>query len=115
MDYPRGYEMFKEFGTLTGKLTPPNVTTFAYYGCEYPTPEKFIYTQGEFPDTEPEVVMGDGDGTVNINSLESCSVWSDQMSYKLTMMKFPNVEHVDAIKNSDIIQLIDNVVCNMKS
>ena len=114
IDFQRGYEMFLEFSNLTGYLPPPNVTTFAFYGCQYPTPEKFIYTEGEFPDTEPNEIMGDGDGTVNINSLESCSVWKSQMNYALTMAKFPDVEHVEAIKNYDIIQRVDDIVCNMK-
>ena len=114
IDFPRGYDMFLDFGKLTGGLTPPNVTTFVYYGCDYPTPERFVYTADEFPDTEPEEIMGDGDGTVNINSLESCKVWQTQMTYNLTMMKFPNVEHVDAIKNSDVIKQVDDVVCNLK-
>lgn len=114
INFPRGYEMFQDFGTLTGGLTPPNVTTFAFYGYQYPTPERYVYTAGEFPDTEPIEIMGDGDGTVNINSLEACKVWSGQMSYNLTMAKFPDVEHVNAIKNADIIQHVDDVVCNLK-
>lgn len=114
INYPRGYEMFKEFGELLRELTPPNVTTFAFYGHQYPTPEIFKYTEGEFPDTEPIQILGDGDGTVNINSLLSCSKWSNEMPYKLTMVGFSDVEHVTAVKNSDIIQHVDDVVCNLK-
>ena len=73
-----------------------------------------MFTEGEFPDTEPNQIFGDGDGTVNINSLESCSVWHTQMTYNLTMEKFANVEHVAALKDDDIIQRVDDVVCNMK-
>ena len=114
INFPRGYDMFLDFGNLTGYLPPPNITTFAFYGYKVPTPERFVFTEGEFPDTEPNQIFGDGDGTVNINSLESCSVWRTQMTYNLTMEKFANVEHVAALKDDDIIQRVDDVVCNMK-
>ena len=112
--YPRGYDMFLEFGMLTSDLIPPNVTTYVYYGYQYPTPDRLVYTVGEFPDTEPILIMGDGDGTVNINSLLSCQRWKKQMPYNLTMVGFLDVEHVDAIKNDDVIKHVDDVVCNLK-
>lgn len=111
--YPRGYEMYLKYGTLTSDLIPPNVTTFAYYGHKYPTPERYVYTKNEFPDTEPNQIIGDGDGTVNLNSLLACQRWATQMTYKLTMVGFSDVEHVNAIKNDDVIQHVDDVVCNM--
>lgn len=115
ISFPRGYQMFADFGTLTSALTPPNVTTYAFYGHQFPTPEKFVYTEGEFPDTEPEELMGDGDGTVNLVSLEACRRWAREMNYDLTMVKFADVEHVNAIKNAEVIQHVDDVVCNLKN
>lgn len=112
--YPRGYDMFLETKDLAAPLIPPNITTYCYYGYDYPTPLQFKYTAGEFPDIEPIVYNGNGDGTVNIQSLLACSLWKDQMPFNLTMAGFRYVEHVDIIKNSDVIQHVDDVVCNVK-
>ena len=112
--YPRGYDMFLEVENLTGGLIPPNVTTYCFYGHQFPTPERLVYTKGEFPDTEPILIIGDGDGTVNLNSLQSCGRWKNQMPYNLTMKGFSDVEHVAAIKTLEIIQQVDDVVCNLK-
>jgi lysophospholipase-3 len=112
--YPRANGLVKEVGNLTSGLTPPNVTTFNYYGHQYPTPSHYIYTDGEFPDVEPIVILGDGDGTVNLNSLLSVERWKKQMPYSVTMVGFADVEHVDAVKNDDIIKHVDDVVCNLK-
>lgn len=114
MGYSRGYDMFLEVGNLTSGLTPPNVTTYCFYGHAYPTPKRLVYTKGEFPDTEPILVIGDGDGTVNINSLKACAEWKDQMPYNLTIQGFSDVEHVNALKTTAIIEQVDNVVCNKK-
>lgn len=112
--YPRGYDMFLEVKNLTGSLIPPNVTTFCLYGYNVPTALQFHYTEGEFPDTEPDVVNGNGDGTVNLKSLLACKQWVGQMPYNLTVKGYSDVEHVQTIKDADVIADIDNIVCNMK-
>ena len=60
------------------------------------------------------MILGDGDGTVNLNSLLSVERWKKQMPYSVTMVGFADVEHVDAVKNDDIIKHVDDVVCNLK-
>lgn len=115
INYPRGYDMFLEVENLTSHLIPPNVTTYCFYGHQFPTPKQYVYTKGEFPDTEPIQIIGDGDGTVNLNSLVLCKQWRGQMPYNLTILGFSDVEHVDAIKNSAIIKQVDEVVCDLKN
>ena len=112
--YPRGYDMFLETIQLTSSLIPPNVTTFCYYGCDVPTPIQFRYTEGEFPDTEPIIVNGNGDGTVNLRSLTACEKWATQMPYGFSSKNYSGVEHVSTVKTPALIADLDNVVCNMK-
>ena len=112
MKFSRGYEMFTEIMNLTGALPPPNVTLHCLYGMKLDTPLQFIYKEGQFPDTQPEVITGDGDGTVNIHSLQACSRWKGKQSYDVSLQGFAGVEHVHTIKNDDIIQYIDKIVYN---
>ena len=116
INYPRGYDMFLEVKDLTNGMIPPNVSTYCFFGTEYPTPTQFIYTKGEFPDTEPIQINGNGDGTVNINSLTACKRWVGQMSpYNVTVVGFPDVEHVSAVMNILVLQHVNDVVCNLRA
>lgn len=110
MKYPMGYDMFEKVKHLTGPLPPPNVTTYCYYGTDMPTPKQFQYGKGEFPDTDPHTINGNGDGTVNIQSLEACQRWKGQQKYDVTWRSFSGVEHVHMIKNSDVIKAVEAVV-----
>ena len=110
MNYSRGYEMFEEIKNLTGALPPPNVTLHCLDGTKMDTPLQFHYGPGEFPDTQPKTINGDGDGTVNINSLMACGRWKDQQHYNVTLKGFPGVEHVHTIKTKEIIEYVDSIV-----
>ena len=106
MGYPRGYQMFETTENLTGALPPPNVTTYCYYGIDVDTPLRFKYGEGGFPDTDPDTEYGNGDGTVNVNSLTACERWKQQQTYPVTLQEFKKVEHVAMIKNSDVIAAV---------
>lgn len=112
MNYTRGYEMFNEVKDLTGSVPAPNVTTYCFYGCNVPTPLQFIYGPGEFPNIEPKIINGSGDGTVNINSLLVCERWKQQQTYPVTLQGFDGVEHVHTIKTQSVIDAVDKVVYN---
>lgn len=112
MNYSRGYEMFTEIMNLTGALPPPNVTLHCLYGNQVKTPLQFIYEAGEFPDTQPKTITGNGDGTVNVNSLTACERWKTEQKFGVTLQPFDGVEHVDTVRNDDIIKYVDSVVYN---
>ena len=66
---PRGYVQFREYQGLD--LSPPNVTTYCFYGLGVPTPETFVYDAG-FPDSQPTIINGEGNVAINRASLEAC-------------------------------------------
>lgn len=110
MNYTRGYYMFQEVMNLTGALPPPNVTMHCLYGMDVDTPLNFTYGPGEFPDTQPKTFTGNGDGSVNIDSLKACSRWKDQQPYSVSLKGFSGVEHVHTVKTDSIIQYVDSIV-----
>ena len=93
-----------------GALPAPNVTLHCIYGGKVKTPSMFIYQKGQFPDTDPSMVTGDGDGTVNINSLMSCQKWQGNQHYPVTLQQFTGIEHVPMIKNPGVISYVDKIV-----
>lgn len=54
----------------------PGVPTHCFNGKDVPTSASFYYKdQKDFPDVVPEMVSGDGDGTVPARSLQVCHKW----------------------------------------
>lgn len=89
---------------LTYPLTAhaPNVTVHCLYGSGVDTAESFTFGAGEFPDTQPKVAYGDGDGTVNIRSLQACSKWNQRQLYPVTTKQYPSVDHNGVLSNEDV-------------
>jgi len=95
IDFPLGMSLRKLVGNLTYPLTThaPNVTVHCLYGTGKDTAESFTFGEGEFPDTQPKITYGDGDGTVNIRSLQACSKWKQRQLYYVTLKQYPSVDH----------------------
>lgn len=89
---------------------PPNVTLFCLYGNGLPTPAHFIYKEGQFPDTLPHTVTSDGDGTVNIRSLQACAKFTDKSPYKVVMRNFTGGEHMGIIGDRRLIEFVENLL-----
>ena len=87
----------------------PGVRTFCFNGKNISTSHSFYYTQQSgFPDSIPEVVEGDGDGTVPHRSLKICHDWSS------TEQVFEYVgdggEHDKIMDNPQLIEQIINII-----
>ena len=108
--YPIGWDIYQDILDATSHFPPPNVTTYCFYGVGKETPLKFIYNSSQFPDSQPHVINSDGDGTVNIRSLELCKQWQTQQPYKVRLRSFSNVEHVHMLKNRDVIEAVSSII-----
>ena len=109
IEYPQGYTMFEQVVNLTGPLPPPGVPTYCYYGADVKTPLQFQYKTTNFPNEQPSIVYGLGDGTVNDNSLTSCQRWQLQQTQPVFTAGFSGVEHVGMLKDSDVITAVQDV------
>ena len=79
--FPLGKKkLWKKVKIITYPLAEhsPQVTAHCLYGTRVPTIEKYHFKNGEFPDKQPTVTYGDGDGIVNKRSLEACNEWSQR-------------------------------------
>ena len=111
MDYQMGYAQYQVLPTFLTELAPPNVTTYCYYGTQVHTPLTLVYKEGEFPNKQPTVLKGNGDGTVNEASLEACSTWkAAQPSYDVELRSFPGVSHFDMVTDSGVLQAVMEIV-----
>ncbi len=106
INYENGYAMFEGVQQID-RVTYPNVPTYCYYGNEVPTQEQFTYTL--IKDSKPKIKYGDGDGTVNIDSLRACNTeWSGRKGFK--SKEFDSVDHKGILSNKAVLEDIANIV-----
>jgi len=121
---------------LLGGLPPPQVEVFCIHGSEVNTTERVIYPPGSFPPalsprrrqqtsnksknskwwpfpSEPSLVKGDGDGTVNIRSLKGCLRWEGAQKQAVHHKVFKGINHVDMLRRveptSYVVDVIDGL------
>ena len=63
---------------------------YCIHGYGLKTMKQMIFQS--FPDQEPIVIYGDGDNTVNINSLEVCKNWKNVQYYTIK-----GADHMDIL------------------
>ncbi|KAF5406115.1 Phosphatidylcholine-sterol acyltransferase (Lecithin-cholesterol acyltransferase)/ Phospholipase A [Paragonimus heterotremus] len=103
--YTDGYQMM-ELGKAGQDFFegPTHVDeVYCIYGTQKPTLEQLIY-DSSFPDQNPQVVEGDGDGSVNLRSLEVCRGWKN-----VKEIIFPGAEHLTILRDKRLIDQIKRV------
>ncbi|XP_056106834.1 group XV phospholipase A2 [Rhinichthys klamathensis goyatoka] len=108
IDYEDGWAMRKDTEPLVSALQPPGVPVHCLYGSGIPTAQGFNYTN--FPDVDPTVINGDGDGTVNLLSAMQCKRWKSQQTQPVQMFELPGNEHVAMLLNITTVNYIKNVL-----
>ena len=108
-----GYAMYKGTEKINKNWPSPRVQTHCLYGIGVDTPLRFKYRQS-FPEganEDPQVIMGDGDGTVNIPSSEVCLQWANRNGGHYFKRKtFSNVDHVAMVSNRRVLREVGRIV-----
>ncbi len=108
INYKDGWAMRQDTEPLVSALKPPGVPVHCLYGSGIPTPQQYNYTN--FPDVDPTVINGDGDGTVNLLSATQCKRWIGQQKQPVNMFELPGNEHVAMLLNITTVNYIKNVL-----
>ncbi|KAM6973052.1 lysosomal phospholipase A and acyltransferase [Aplochiton taeniatus] len=103
-----GWHMRQDTEPLVSGLKAPGVAVHCLFGSGVPTPETFRYET--FPDAEPTVGLGDGDGTVNLISATQCKRWVEQQKQPVRMLELPGNEHVNMLLNFTTVAYIKTVL-----
>lgn len=112
--FPRGVHPYKSrILPLTEKYAAPGVPITCIIGSGVRTPETLFYRANGF-DEQPEVVYGDGDGTVNMVSLLGLeSLLSDKNNQPVKVITIRGVSHTSILSNDaaldEIIEEISGV------
>ena len=114
LNYMTGYEMWLDVRNLTYNLTAPNIEVHCLHGVGIDTIHNLIYNKA-FPDSQPRIFYGDGDGTVNARSLKGCLRWQGQQSQGVYYKNFTNVDHMLIMSDFRIIDYIKNIAIRYTS
>lgn len=100
---------------LVEKLVAPGVPVTCIVGNGVPTPETLYYGEKGF-DEQPEILYGDGDGTVNMVSLLALEdEWRDEENQKLKVIKLAGISHMDILKDVTALEHIIDVLSAINS
>ena len=110
---PNGWEILQLVHALNANFTAPNVTVHCLYGAGYSTPFKFIKNVDDMK-SPAEVIFGDGDGTVNIESLEVCLKWKNEQSAPFTSKKV-KAAHTPIVKTRTVFNYIESVATDCQT
>ena len=105
--YPQGYTQYRENGVQMP--VAPNVSTYCFYGLGIPTPLTSVYNGDMFPTAQPTIILGEGDGAVNKQSLEACLSWANS-GYPFNRTVFQGVDHLSIVTDEAVLQAIGSIV-----
>ncbi|XP_071957989.1 lysosomal phospholipase A and acyltransferase-like [Antedon mediterranea] len=107
--FPIGYELWKDTKPLISAMEPPGVPVFSVHGKDVPTEEHYTY-DADFPDVQPTIKYGDGDGTVNMRSLKYLLKWKNEQKQPVSEFEISGGEHLEILQNATLHNYIINTV-----
>ncbi|KAF7992945.1 hypothetical protein HCN44_005726 [Aphidius gifuensis] len=110
INVPNAWEFRKDTEKYQADYSAPGVEIHCLHGIAVNTVEKLYYKPGVTIDGYPQLINGDGDGTVNKRSLEGCLHWKDQQKQKIYHQPFPNTNHMEILRNPNVLQYIKSVL-----
>lgn len=102
VSFPDGWEMRKDTEPYQLNFKPPGVEVHCLYGTTVNTVEKLYYKPGTWLDGYPTLIYGDGDGTVNLRSLEGCKHWQSLQKQKIFYKELPKVDHLQILTDKTV-------------
>ncbi|GAB0093285.1 phospholipase A2 group XV [Sergentomyia squamirostris] len=112
LQYRTGWEMMQDTMKYMMNFSPPDVEVHSLYGTNISTVEKLYYRKSKNLDGTPELINGDGDGTVNLRSLQASTQWRDLQKQKVYTMELPGVDHMAILSDSRVIKYIIDLLIN---
>lgn len=108
----------KWFKSSTALIKPLEPLLDLHVDCIHslntPTSETLVFrNQSAFPDGDYELIKGNGDGTVNFESLMVCQDWASQLPDKVKHKIVMNTNHNGVLSNKVVLNhIINDVLIN---
>uniref|UniRef100_A0A8C5XS85 Phospholipase A2 group XV n=1 Tax=Microcebus murinus TaxID=30608 RepID=A0A8C5XS85_MICMU len=106
-----GWLMRQDTEGLVDAMMPPGVRLHCLYGTGVPTPDSFYYDS--FPDRDPKIYFGDGDGTVNLQSALQCRAWHNRQEQQVSLQELPGSEHLEMLANATTLAYLKRLLLGL--
>ncbi|XP_049642375.1 phospholipase A2 group XV [Suncus etruscus] len=106
--FPDGWLMRQDTEELVQAMVPPGVPLHCLYGTGVSTPNSFNYET--FPDQEPKISFGNGDGTVNVESIQQCQKWIGSQEQPVWLQELPGSEHIAMLFNATTLAYLKRLL-----
>lgn len=101
-------EMWLDGKQIAGQLSAPGVELWCLHGSGIQTPSKIVYQDDS--GQKYHIEHGDGDGTVNLESLEACQQFASQQSQPVHYVKLAGVSHINILRGSEAADFISKQI-----
>lgn len=108
--YPEGFAFAKSVMNLTATLRAPGVPVHCLVTRNTPTAAQFDWRGKNWPDESPKIIYGEGDGTVNWQSLKFCSNFATLQTQPVTTTMIENTDHLGVLKDRRFADHVANLV-----
>lgn len=105
------YTAYLQNYNLANPYQPPGVNVYCLYGYNVSTVHGETFSTNDFT-KQPKSILGDGDGTVPIESLLFCNQWQGASSYSLSVKGYQGQSHVGLLVYPPFIQDVLTAVLN---
>lgn len=103
IDCPECWEMHKDVLPYMLNFAPPGVEVHCFYGSQQNTVEMLDYDLRHDLSGTPNLIYGDGDGTVNRLSLEACRHWIGQQKQPVYVKEYAGNDHMGILANLTVL------------
>lgn len=109
LQYPVSYELYRDVKDLTPPEQPPGVKVYCVHGYGIKTIEQLVYESSEIGRPFNEnvtLVYGEGDGTVNLQSLRACLDWQSTQVEPVYYRNFSPVDHEGILRDESAFEYL---------
>ena len=111
LGFPTAYEYRKDNLRFVDDFSAPNVKIHCLYGLGFDTVAELDYKSDDLSEL-PNIIYGNGDGTINERSLKGCSFWKKSQKKLINVHEIPNAEHSEILSNNQTLSYIVDLLVN---
>ena len=106
-------DLWKNNGKNMDNFGAPNVPVHCIFSSGIPTIETLMYSN-KFPNVDPEIKYGDGDGTVNTFSSSGCLKWRKMQKEPVFGYELYKHRHIEILGSLELLHKLKEIVYDDK-
>ncbi|ELT94107.1 hypothetical protein CAPTEDRAFT_214081 [Capitella teleta] len=104
LGHPEGKSVLRRARPAWSNIHHPGVDLYCWHGQGVDTVDAVHYSSDQWPNGIPDTHTGDGDGTVNLKSLNACSRFAEEPGSLTDVRGFDGVNHLDLLHDAGVME-----------